>query len=225
MPSVKKPKPKVKSKAKTPKNATKKTSVALVDPTRKSGLAQFFDKKYLEENDFASVEDINEGLRELDLYEKIEEQYIKEELTGKKSVGRPKAGEGRGRHFSVDNRIIEKLKTSFDGGETVAEVSARLGISKKTFYSYMRDKDFLRSYEIAITRSEAKWSEEARKACFGKNKDVNTTLMIFMMQNLFRDSYRSVSKDHKEDKENSDETIKSLANIVDNLTKKHKKDH
>lgn len=82
--------------------------------------------------------------------------------------------------------MAKDLPKYFEKGESVAEVAVRLGISKKTFYEWLKDKpEFAQAYEMAKTISESWWIKAGRAATMGQVPGFAPTPWIFNMKNRF----------------------------------------
>lgn len=72
-----------------------------------------------------------------------------------------------------------------------AEMAAELGIHHSTFNAWIEEKpEFSAAVKEAVSRSQAWWEREGRKATFGKTDGFNATSYIFNMKNRFPNDWR-----------------------------------
>ena len=92
----------------------------------------------------------------------------------------------KGRPTEYDVSFCQKLPDMFKNGESVAEVCAKLGIWKDTFYNWVKEyPDFSDAYKKGLELSEAWWVELGRKGSEGK-KRIQPATWIFNMKNRFK---------------------------------------
>ena len=90
-----------------------------------------------------------------------------------------------GRPSEYDDTLPERLPEMFSGGESVAEVCREVGISKVTFYKWMKKHpELAAAYEDGKDISESWWMKLGRAGAAGVN-DINATVWIFNMKNRF----------------------------------------
>jgi hypothetical protein len=74
----------------------------------------------------------------------------------------------------------------FANGESVVEVSAKLGINQDTCHSWVKQYPaFAAAYKLGLELSEAWWQEMGRLGAVGKVK-INPPTWIFNMKNRFK---------------------------------------
>ena len=79
----------------------------------------------------------------------------------------------------------KKIPNMMSKGESIAEVCAKLGICKTTFYKCKeRYSEFADSVKKGETLSEAWWAKLGRGGAAGQ-VDINATTWIFNMKNRF----------------------------------------
>lgn len=84
-----------------------------------------------------------------------------------------------------DPAFVERLPGMFANGESVAEVAAALGVSRRAFYDWVEQyPEFKTAYEDGKQLSEAWWTKLGRAGAAGK-VDIQPTVWIFNMKNRF----------------------------------------
>jgi transposase len=121
------------------------------------------------------------------------------------------------------------LPDMFANGEDVAEVAVELGISRQTFYVWVRKHpEFKEAYEMGKLRSEAWWCKLGREGSEGA-RNIQPAVWVFNMKNKFdwndKQSHEITGRDGGpiETSTNinmsklSDEEIEALMSITDKL--------
>jgi transposase len=91
-----------------------------------------------------------------------------------------------GRPTKYKPEIAETLPDQFKDGQSVIEVCVQLGISKDTFYAWVKEyPEFSDSYKKGLEYSQQWWEKLGRAGTVGKIP-VNPTMWIFNMKNRFR---------------------------------------
>lgn len=96
-----------------------------------------------------------------------------------------------GRPTIYEPELCETLPDMFMQGESITEVCVKLGISRDTFYRWMKlYPDFSDAVKIGLEKSEAWWEKLGRAGAAGVT-DINPPVWIFNMKNRFKWSDRS----------------------------------
>jgi len=91
-----------------------------------------------------------------------------------------------GRPTKYSPKLCGLLPAMFANGESVVEVCAGLGITKDTFFQWVKKyKDFSDSYKRGLELSEAWWTKLGRAGSVGKSK-IQPATWIFNMKNRFK---------------------------------------
>ena len=92
----------------------------------------------------------------------------------------------RGRPTKYTKDIAETLADQFKDGQSVIEVCGQIGITKDTFYEWVKKyPDFSDSYKKGLELSQQWWEKLGRAGTVGKIP-VNTVMWIYNMKNRFR---------------------------------------
>lgn len=90
-----------------------------------------------------------------------------------------------GRPSKYKPEFAEQLPALFAEGQSVAEVAVVLGVTRDTFYDWVkRYPKFRDAYELGKQVSEAWWSKLGREGASGV-QDIQPTVWIFNMKNKF----------------------------------------
>ena len=91
-----------------------------------------------------------------------------------------------GRPTKYSPELCEKILPMFKNGESIVEVCAQLGISRDTFYDWIKiHDDFSDTIKRGLELSEAWWSRLGRNGAAGKAK-IQPATWIFNMKNRFK---------------------------------------
>ncbi len=89
-------------------------------------------------------------------------------------------------NYKYNEDICDELPDMFINGESIAEVSAALGITKQCFHNWVKEhKEFGEAYERGRTLSEAWWTKLGRAGAMGK-VPIQPTVWQFNMHNRFK---------------------------------------
>jgi transposase len=92
----------------------------------------------------------------------------------------------RGRPAKYRASMADEMLDMFREGQSVVEVCAALGISRVTFYQWLKDHHtFSAAYDRGLELSQAWWEKLGREGAAGK-ADINPATWIFNMKNRFR---------------------------------------
>src|SRR5678816_661376 len=82
----------------------------------------------------------------------------------------------------------ETMLNLFNGGATVAEVCAELGIARDTFYCWCNEhKDFSDAYKKGRELAERWWTKIGQAGMLGKlEQPINSAMWIFNMKARFK---------------------------------------
>ena len=118
--------------------------------------------------------------------------------------------------------MCEKVPGLYINGESDVEVAIALGVSKKTFYQWVREKpEFAEAVELGKNHSECWWQKLGRAGAEGSIR-VQPTIWFANMQNRFGWKNTTTLEDCNEMALN--QTLKDLKQIVA-LQKKHEKEY
>jgi len=107
---------------------------------------------------------------------RVTKKRVTKKTPVKRSVGRP---------TKYSKAMAERLPDMFKSGEDVIEVCVELGISKDTFYRWVKEHpEFSDAYEKGKEFSEAWWNRLIRGGAMGRIK-VQPATLIFCMKNKF----------------------------------------
>ena len=120
------------------------------------------------------------------------------------------AGKGRGRPSSYREEFCEIVEEMGREGKSVAQMAARLNVSKDTIYEWVKaHADFADSFTRARTFSQAWWEAKGQESIGDRN--FNANLYKISMSARFRDDYT----ERKEITGADGGAVKIESNIVD----------
>lgn len=93
-----------------------------------------------------------------------------------------------GRPTKYRKEMCETMLNLFNGGATVAEVCAELGIARDTFYCWCNEhKDFSDAYKKGRELAERWWAKIGQAGMLGKlEQPINSAMWIFNMKARFK---------------------------------------
>lgn len=93
-----------------------------------------------------------------------------------------------GRPTKYRKEMCETMLNLFNGGATVAEVCAELGIARDTFYCWCNEhKDFSDAYKKGRELAERWWTKIGQAGMLGKlEQPINSAMWIFNMKARFK---------------------------------------
>jgi len=139
----------------------------------------------------------------------------------------PPKSPGPGQPSKYRPEMCDRLPEMFAEGQDVSVILVELGISRKTFYTWIKNiPEFKTAYEMGREHSKAYCTKVGWDLVHGRIKKGNTAAWIFMMKNKFNWQDK-VEVDNTTDKKTIEEMIsenttpkeaeKTYFNVLKNL--------
>jgi len=93
------------------------------------------------------------------------------------------------RPTKYNKEILPKILDKFKEGASVCEICADIGISRDTFYKWVKEyHEFSDTYKKGLELSQAWWEKIGKAGTIGK-LNINPTMWIYNMKNRFREEW------------------------------------